>query len=146
MGSCPGHSRITCEGHGEDGEEEEENSVEEEYSDGTEGVPAPVGESQGTGGAPLAQSNEPVSHHSEPSLLSIMHQMTLIMSNFQTASSSEESRQPAFKTSSLKAPEFFDGTQPFEVRSFIQSFQLVFIMIRQISLKIERKFFRPLHC
>ncbi|MBW0560103.1 hypothetical protein O181_099818 [Austropuccinia psidii MF-1] len=26
----------------------------------------------------------------------------------------------------MKAQEFFDGTQPFKVRSFIQSFQLVF--------------------
>ncbi|MBW0519884.1 hypothetical protein O181_059599 [Austropuccinia psidii MF-1] len=47
----------TFKGPGEDGEEEEENSVEEEVSDGTEGVPAPVGESQGTGGPTLAQSN-----------------------------------------------------------------------------------------
>ncbi|MBW0503831.1 hypothetical protein O181_043546 [Austropuccinia psidii MF-1] len=28
--------------------------------------------------------------------------------------------------SSMKAPEFFDGTQPFKVRSFIQSCQLIF--------------------
>ncbi|MBW0511197.1 hypothetical protein O181_050912 [Austropuccinia psidii MF-1] len=26
----------------------------------------------------------------------------------------------------MKAPEFFDGTQPFKVRSFIQSCQLIF--------------------
>ncbi|MBW0509033.1 hypothetical protein O181_048748 [Austropuccinia psidii MF-1] len=26
----------------------------------------------------------------------------------------------------MKAPECFDGTQPFKVRSFIQSFQLIF--------------------
>ncbi|MBW0588932.1 hypothetical protein O181_128647 [Austropuccinia psidii MF-1] len=36
-------------GPGEDGEEEEENSVEEEGSHGTEGVPTPVGAYQGTG-------------------------------------------------------------------------------------------------
>ncbi|MBW0552770.1 hypothetical protein O181_092485 [Austropuccinia psidii MF-1] len=57
--SFPGLSRTTLKGPGEDGEEEEENSVEEEESDGTEGVPAPVGESQGTGGPTLAQSNHP---------------------------------------------------------------------------------------
>ncbi|MBW0496235.1 hypothetical protein O181_035950 [Austropuccinia psidii MF-1] len=39
------------------GEEEEENSVEEEESDGTEGVPAPIEASQGTGEPTLAQSN-----------------------------------------------------------------------------------------
>ncbi|MBW0492656.1 hypothetical protein O181_032371 [Austropuccinia psidii MF-1] len=105
----------------EDGEEEEENSVEEEESDGTEGVPAPVEASQGTGGPTLAQSNQP-----EPSLLAIMQQMTQIMANLQEASSSEASRPPAFKTPSMKAPECFDGTQPFKVRSFIQSCQLIF--------------------
>ncbi|MBW0587917.1 hypothetical protein O181_127632 [Austropuccinia psidii MF-1] len=55
-----------------------------------------------------------------------MQQMTQIMANLQAASASESSRQPAFKTPSMKAPEFFDGTQPFKVRSFIQSFQLIF--------------------
>ncbi|MBW0583958.1 hypothetical protein O181_123673 [Austropuccinia psidii MF-1] len=58
------------------GEEEEENSVEEEESDGTKGVPATVGASQGAGGPTLSRSNQPVSHQSEPSLLAIMQQMT----------------------------------------------------------------------
>ncbi|MBW0569148.1 hypothetical protein O181_108863 [Austropuccinia psidii MF-1] len=113
-------------GPGENGEEEEENSVEEEESYGTEGVPAPVGASQDTGGPTLSQSNQPVSHQSEPSLLAIMQQMNQIMANLQPASSSEASRPPALNTPSMKAPEFFDGTQPFKVRSFIQSYQLIF--------------------
>ncbi|MBW0462065.1 hypothetical protein O181_001780 [Austropuccinia psidii MF-1] len=50
LGSFSSISRTTFKGLGEDGEEEEENSVEEEEYDGTEVVPAPVGESQGTGG------------------------------------------------------------------------------------------------
>ncbi|MBW0533395.1 hypothetical protein O181_073110 [Austropuccinia psidii MF-1] len=104
-----------------DGTPQEESSVEEEDSDGTEGVPAPVGASQGTGGPTLAQS-----YQYEPSLLAIMQQMTQIMANLQAASSSESSRQPAFKTPSMKASECFDGTQPFKVRSFIHSFQLIF--------------------
>ncbi|MBW0574962.1 hypothetical protein O181_114677 [Austropuccinia psidii MF-1] len=119
-------SRTTLKGPGEDGEEEEENSVEEEESDGTEGVPAPVGAPQGTGGPTLAQSNQPVSHQSKPSLLAIMQQMTQVMANLQAASSSEASNPPAFKTPSMKAPECFDGTQPFKFRSFIQSCQLIF--------------------
>ncbi|MBW0554141.1 hypothetical protein O181_093856 [Austropuccinia psidii MF-1] len=126
VGGLPGTSRTIFRGPGEDGEEEEENSVEEEESDGTEGVPAPVGASQGTGGPTLAQSNQPFSHQSEPSLLAIMQKMTQIMANLQAASSSEASRPPAFKTPSMKAPECFDGTQPFKVRSFIQSCQLIF--------------------
>ncbi|MBW0484352.1 hypothetical protein O181_024067 [Austropuccinia psidii MF-1] len=99
---------------------EEENSLEEEESDGTESVPSPVGESQGTGEPALAQSNQ-----AEPSLLAIIQQMTQIMANLQEAASSESSRPPAFKASAIKAPECFDGTQPFKVRSFIQSCQLI---------------------
>ncbi|MBW0524727.1 hypothetical protein O181_064442 [Austropuccinia psidii MF-1] len=54
-----------------------------------------------------------------------MQQMTQIMANLQAASSSESSRPPAFKTPVIKATEGFDGTQPFKVRSFIQSCQLM---------------------
>ncbi|MBW0497503.1 hypothetical protein O181_037218 [Austropuccinia psidii MF-1] len=105
VGAFPGLSRTTFKGTGQDCEEEEENSVEEEVSDGTEGVPAPLGESQGTGGPTLAQSNKPVSAQSEQSLLAIMQKMTQIMANLQKASSSDSSRPPAFKTPSMKAPE-----------------------------------------
>ncbi|MBW0507121.1 hypothetical protein O181_046836 [Austropuccinia psidii MF-1] len=103
VGSLPRLARTTFKGPGEYGEEGEENSVEEEESDGTEGVPA----------------------LSKPYLLAIMQQMTQIMANLQAASSSEASGPPAFKTPSMKEPECFDGTQPFQVRGFIQSFQLI---------------------
>ncbi|MBW0592985.1 hypothetical protein O181_132700 [Austropuccinia psidii MF-1] len=119
VGGFPGISRTTFRGPGEDGEEEEE-------SDGTEAAPAPVGVSEGTRGPTLAQSDQPVPHQTEPSLLAIMHQMTQIMANLQAAASSEVLRPPAFKTPSMKALEFFDGTQPFKVRSFIQSCKLIF--------------------
>ncbi|MBW0518128.1 hypothetical protein O181_057843 [Austropuccinia psidii MF-1] len=55
-----------------------------------------------------------------------MQKMTQIMANFQAASSSESSKQPAFNTPSIKALECFDGTQPFKAQSFIQSCQLIF--------------------
>ncbi|MBW0510605.1 hypothetical protein O181_050320, partial [Austropuccinia psidii MF-1] len=126
VGRLPGLSRTIFKCPGEDAEEEEENYVEEEESDGTEGAPTPVGESQGTGGPTLAQSNQPVSHQSELSLLAIIHQINHIMANLQAASSSESSRPPAFKTPSIKAPECFDGTQPFKLRRFIQYCQLIF--------------------
>ncbi|MBW0552756.1 hypothetical protein O181_092471 [Austropuccinia psidii MF-1] len=126
VGGFPGTSRTIFKGPGEDGEEEDENSVEEEESDGTEDVTAPVEASQGTGGPTLAQSNQPVSHESEPPLLAIMQKMTQVMANLRAASSSEASRPSAFITSSMKASECFDGTQPFKVRSFIQSCQLIF--------------------
>ncbi|MBW0539708.1 hypothetical protein O181_079423 [Austropuccinia psidii MF-1] len=69
VGGFPGTQRTIFKGPGEDGEEEE-------GSDCTEGFPAPVGESQGTGGPTLAQSNQPGCHQSEPSLLAIMQKMT----------------------------------------------------------------------
>ncbi|MBW0566582.1 hypothetical protein O181_106297 [Austropuccinia psidii MF-1] len=125
-GRFPGTSRTIFTGPGKNGEEEEENCVEEEESDCTEGVPAPVGASQGTEGPTLAQSNLPFSHQSEPSLLAIMQKMTQIMANLQEASSSEASRPPSFKTPSMKAPECFESTQSFKVRSFFQSCQLIF--------------------
>ncbi|MBW0547456.1 hypothetical protein O181_087171 [Austropuccinia psidii MF-1] len=122
VGGLPGLSRTSFKLPGEDDEEEGENSVAEEESDGTEDSPAPVGASEVTRRPTLAQYDQPVSHQSEPSLLAIMQQMTQIMANLQAASSSESSRPPAFKNQSMKAPECFYGTQPFKVRSFIQSF------------------------
>ncbi|MBW0502508.1 hypothetical protein O181_042223 [Austropuccinia psidii MF-1] len=126
VGQFQGLSRTIFKCPGEVDEEEEENSVEEEISDGTEGVPAPVGGSKGTVGPTLAQSNQPVSHQSKPFLLAIMKQMSKRMANIQADSSSETSIPPAFKTQSMKAPECFYGTQPFRVRSFIQYCQLIF--------------------
>ncbi|MBW0464113.1 hypothetical protein O181_003828 [Austropuccinia psidii MF-1] len=126
VGAFPGISKNLFKGPGEGGEEEEENSVEEKDYYGTEAVPAPVGASQGTGGPTIAQSNQPVPHQSEPFCLAIMQQITHIMANLQDSSSSESSRQTALKTPSIKAPDCFYGTQPFKLRSFIQSCQLMF--------------------
>ncbi|MBW0581742.1 hypothetical protein O181_121457 [Austropuccinia psidii MF-1] len=52
--------------------------------------------------------------------------MTQILANLQAASSSEVSTTQAFNTPFMKAPDCFDGTQPFKVRNFIQSCQLIF--------------------
>ncbi|MBW0503800.1 hypothetical protein O181_043515 [Austropuccinia psidii MF-1] len=79
-----------------------------------------MGASQGTAGPTLSQSTKPVSHESKPLLLAIMQQMTQIMANLQA------SRPPAFKTPSMKAPECFNETQPFKVRSFTHSCQFIF--------------------
>ncbi|MBW0525479.1 hypothetical protein O181_065194 [Austropuccinia psidii MF-1] len=135
----------TPEGPSEDGEEEEENFVEEEESEGTEGVPAPVGEPQSTGGPNLAQSNQPVSHPSEPSLLIIMHKMTQIMATLKADSSFKVSRPPAFKTPSRKAPECFDGLTPSKLEALFSIVNESFKIIWKITLITERKFFMPLH-
>ncbi|MBW0476408.1 hypothetical protein O181_016123 [Austropuccinia psidii MF-1] len=55
-----------------------------------------------------------------------MQKMTQLMDNLQESSDSDSSRPPAFKNSSMKAPDFFDGTQPFKVKGFIQSCKLIF--------------------
>ncbi|MBW0501085.1 hypothetical protein O181_040800 [Austropuccinia psidii MF-1] len=94
VGTSTGIQNTTLTGLGEDYVEEEQNYVEEKESDSTEASPAPVGESQGTGGPNLAQSNHPVSHKSEISLLAIMQQIPQIMDNVQAASSSEAPRHP----------------------------------------------------
>ncbi|MBW0478666.1 hypothetical protein O181_018381 [Austropuccinia psidii MF-1] len=65
VGGFPGTSRTIFRGPREYGEEKEKNLVEEEQSDGTEGVPAPVGAYQGTEGPTLAQYNQPISPQSE---------------------------------------------------------------------------------
>ncbi|MBW0477245.1 hypothetical protein O181_016960 [Austropuccinia psidii MF-1] len=121
VGLFPGISRTALKGTGEDDVEEEESSVQDKESDNTESSPTPVGEFQGNGGPTLAESNKAVSHNSEPSFLAIMKQMTQIMANLQASSS-----PPAFKTQYMQAPDCFYVTQPFKVRSFIQSFQLIF--------------------
>ncbi|MBW0590313.1 hypothetical protein O181_130028 [Austropuccinia psidii MF-1] len=111
-----GPRRTTLKGLGEYDADEEENSVEEKGSSGTEASPVSVGKSSGTGGPIIAQSNQP-----ETSLLAIMQQMTQMMANLQ-----ESIRPPAFITPSMEAPDYLYWTQPFKFRSFIQSIQLIF--------------------
>ncbi|MBW0499487.1 hypothetical protein O181_039202 [Austropuccinia psidii MF-1] len=139
VGGFPGLSRTTFKGPGEDGEEGEENSVKEEESDGMEGVPAPVVESQGTGRPTLAKYHHPFFHQSEPFSFTIMQKMTQIMANNQVASYSKELGPPAFKNSSRKTPECFDETQLLKLRSFIQSCQLIFYNDREIFSQDRKK-------
>ncbi|MBW0507313.1 hypothetical protein O181_047028 [Austropuccinia psidii MF-1] len=140
VGRFPRTSRTSFRGPVQDGEEEEENSVEEEESDGTEGIPAPVGASQGTGGPNLAQS-----HQSELSVLAIMQQMTRIMANLQADSSSDSSRPPAFKRPSMKEPDALMGLSPSKLEALFSLVNLFSIMSRKTSLKTERRAFMPLH-
>ncbi|MBW0562238.1 hypothetical protein O181_101953 [Austropuccinia psidii MF-1] len=57
FGTFQGISSATLKGPGEDDAEEEENSVEEEFSEISEASPTPEGESQVTEGPTLSQSN-----------------------------------------------------------------------------------------
>ncbi|MBW0535882.1 hypothetical protein O181_075597 [Austropuccinia psidii MF-1] len=67
-----------------------------------------------------------------------MQEVTQIMANPQAASSPEESRPPALKTPSMKAQEWFDGTQAFKARNFIQSCKFIFHNVPE-NFSQERK-------
>ncbi|MBW0562427.1 hypothetical protein O181_102142 [Austropuccinia psidii MF-1] len=73
----------------ENGEVEEENSVEEEESDSTEVVPTLVGVSESAGGPILAKSNQPSSYQTDKTLFLILQSMTQMMATLQAVSSSE---------------------------------------------------------
>ncbi|MBW0476231.1 hypothetical protein O181_015946 [Austropuccinia psidii MF-1] len=51
----------------------------------------------------------------------------------------EAPRPPAFNISSMKESDCFDGTLAFKVRSFIQSFQLIFHNEKEIFSEEKRK-------
>ncbi|MBW0561957.1 hypothetical protein O181_101672 [Austropuccinia psidii MF-1] len=56
-----------------------------------------------------------------------MEQMTQFMGQLtQAVAARDNSKTPAFKTPSMKKPDYFDGTQAHELRGFIQSCQLIF--------------------
>ncbi|MBW0473869.1 hypothetical protein O181_013584 [Austropuccinia psidii MF-1] len=85
-------------------------------------------------GAPLASKASNLAHstrhlvsQAEPNILKMMEQMTQFMGQInQAVSPRDNSKAPAFKTPSMKAPYSFDGTQAHRFRGFIQSCQLVF--------------------
>ncbi|MBW0477465.1 hypothetical protein O181_017180 [Austropuccinia psidii MF-1] len=58
----------------------------------------------------------------------------------QAASPRDNSKVPAFKTPSMKAPYPFDGTQAHKLRGFIQSCQLIFHNDPANFVSYRRKF------
>ncbi|MBW0527181.1 hypothetical protein O181_066896 [Austropuccinia psidii MF-1] len=97
---------------GEVEDEEGEESVEEEDSGETEVADALENAPEVPQGSNLAPTNQPIVSQSDPSLLKIMEQMETIMGQTsQAAAPRENSKAPAFKTPSMKAPDSFDGTQ-----------------------------------
>ncbi|MBW0531255.1 hypothetical protein O181_070970 [Austropuccinia psidii MF-1] len=69
----------------------------------------------------LALSNQPLVSQAEPSILIVMEKMTQFMGQLtQAIASRENSRAPAFKNPSMKAPDSFDGTQAPKLRGFTQ--------------------------
>ncbi|MBW0564164.1 hypothetical protein O181_103879 [Austropuccinia psidii MF-1] len=127
LGGYPGISEGARARLGEVEDEEGEESVEEEDSGETEVEDALANASEVLQGSNLALSNQPLVSKNEPSLLKMMEQMTQFMGQLtQAVTPRDNSKAPAFKTPSMKAPDSFDGTQAHKLRGFIQSCQLNF--------------------
>ncbi|MBW0494787.1 hypothetical protein O181_034502 [Austropuccinia psidii MF-1] len=77
--------------------------------------------------ANLAHSNQTFVSQAEPNFLKMMEQMTQFMRQLtQAVAPRENSKAPAFKAPSMKAPDFFDGTQAHKLRGSIQSCKFIF--------------------
>ncbi|MBW0461227.1 hypothetical protein O181_000942 [Austropuccinia psidii MF-1] len=106
---------------GEDEDEEGEESEE------TEVVAALAGAPEASEVENLAHYNQHLVSQAEPNFLKMMEQMNQFMGKLtQEVSPRENSKTPAFKVPSMKAPDSSDGTQSHKLRGFIQSFQLIF--------------------
>ncbi|MBW0585796.1 hypothetical protein O181_125511, partial [Austropuccinia psidii MF-1] len=108
-------------------DEEGEESVEEEEYEETEVVTALEGVPEASEAANLAHYNQPLVSQAEPNFLKMMEQITQFMGQLtQAVAPRDNSKAPAFKAPSMKAPDSFDGTQAHKLRGFIQSCQLIF--------------------
>ncbi|MBW0479935.1 hypothetical protein O181_019650 [Austropuccinia psidii MF-1] len=122
LGGYPGMSEGPRARLQEVEDEEGEESVEEEDYGETEFAEALANTPEVPQG-----SNQPLVSHSDESLLKIMEPMATIMGQLsQAAAPRDNSKSPAFKTPSMKAPDSFYGTQIHKLRGFIKYCQLIF--------------------
>ncbi|MBW0558440.1 hypothetical protein O181_098155 [Austropuccinia psidii MF-1] len=97
---------------GEAEDEEGEESVEEEESEETEVATALECVPEASETENLAHYNQPLVSQVEPNFLKMMEQMTQFMGQLtQAVTPRDNSKAPAFKTPSMKAPDSFDGTK-----------------------------------
>ncbi|MBW0497145.1 hypothetical protein O181_036860 [Austropuccinia psidii MF-1] len=98
-------------------EDEEGESEETEVSGAPEACEA----------ANIAHSHQPIVSQAEPNFLNMMERMTPFMGQLtQEVSPRDNSKDPAFKTPSMKEHDSFDGTQDYKLRGLIQYCQLIF--------------------
>ncbi|MBW0528680.1 hypothetical protein O181_068395 [Austropuccinia psidii MF-1] len=98
-----------------------------EESEETKLAAALVGAPEASEAPNLAPSNQPLVSQAEPNFLKMMEQMTQFMGQLtQAVSPRDTSRASEFKTPSMKAPDYFDGTKAYKLRGFIQSCKLIF--------------------
>ncbi|MBW0517663.1 hypothetical protein O181_057378 [Austropuccinia psidii MF-1] len=127
LGGYSGMSEGARERVGEVEDEEGEESVGEEDSGETEVEDALANAPEVPQGSNLAPTNQPLVSQSNSSPLKIMEQMSTMMGQLSQAEAPRDnSKAPAFKTPSMKAPYSFDGTKVHKLRGFIQSCQLIF--------------------
>ncbi|MBW0543757.1 hypothetical protein O181_083472 [Austropuccinia psidii MF-1] len=127
LGGYPGMSEGSRARLGEVKYEEGEESVEEEDSGETEVADSVENSPEVPQGSNIAISSQPLVSQTEPSLLKMMEQMTQFMGQLtQGVTPRHNSKALAFKTASMNAPDYFDGTQAHKLRGFIQSCQLIF--------------------
>ncbi|MBW0533963.1 hypothetical protein O181_073678 [Austropuccinia psidii MF-1] len=107
-------------------DEEGEESVEEDESEEAEVAASLAGAPEASEAENIAHSNKPLVSQAEANFLKMMEQMNQLMGKItQEVAPSANSKAPAFKTSSMKAPVFFGCTQAHKLRVFIQSCQLI---------------------
>ncbi|MBW0517581.1 hypothetical protein O181_057296 [Austropuccinia psidii MF-1] len=94
----------------------------EEESEGAEVEDSLAGAPEASEAANLAHSNQPLVSQAEPNFLKMMEKVTPFMGKLtQEVAPRDNSKAPAFKTPSMKAPDSFYGTQAHKLRGFIQS-------------------------
>ncbi|MBW0488850.1 hypothetical protein O181_028565 [Austropuccinia psidii MF-1] len=106
--------------------EEGQESVKEEESEETEVAAALEGASKTSEAANLAHCNKPLVSQAEPNFIKMRKLMNQFMGHLtQEVNLRENSRASEFKTPSIKAPDYFDGTQAYKLRALIQSCNLI---------------------
>ncbi|MBW0530253.1 hypothetical protein O181_069968 [Austropuccinia psidii MF-1] len=90
------------------------------------GGPRSAGSSETLEAPNLGLSNKPLVSQAKPNFLKMMHQTTKFMGQLtQAVSPRDNSRAPAFKTPSMKAPYSFVITQAYKLGGFLQSCQAI---------------------
>ncbi|MBW0522296.1 hypothetical protein O181_062011 [Austropuccinia psidii MF-1] len=111
-------------------------------SEETEGEAPLSGAPEASEAANLDHSNKTFVSQAELNFLKMMEQMTQFMGQLnQAVGPRDNSKAPAFKTASMKAPDYFYCSQAHKLRGFIQSCQFLFHNDPQISSLTGRKLF-----
>ncbi|MBW0593909.1 hypothetical protein O181_133624 [Austropuccinia psidii MF-1] len=108
-------------------DEEGEKALEEEDSEEAGVATALAGAPEASKASNLAHSNKTLVSQDEHVLLKMMKKLTKLIGKLtQEVAPRDNSKSPAFRNPSIKAPDSFDGTQAHKLRGFIKFCQLIF--------------------